>query len=130
MPTRAPKTLAAPEAGSAEVRTPSARDASLRRLSRAKRSLFAGAATLTGVLVAVAASAFPGRSIRAAGAGAGGTSNSASRAAEGASGGAGGESSGEASGLQRPAEEPTSAPTEGSASSGAAPEAPVVSGGS
>ena len=44
--------------------TSRSRDAALRRLSRANRWLIAGSATLTGVLTAVAASAFPGKTLK------------------------------------------------------------------
>ena len=43
-----------------------ARDGALQRVSRAKRWLFAGAVALTGVFSAVAANAFPGRTVKAA----------------------------------------------------------------
>jgi hypothetical protein len=42
-----------------------ARDAALRRVSRAKRWVIAGAIGLTGVFSAVASQAFPGRSLKA-----------------------------------------------------------------
>ena len=45
-----------------------ARDAGLRRLVLAKRWLLAGSVTLTGVLTAVAANAFPGKTIKSSGA--------------------------------------------------------------
>ncbi len=54
--------------------TSRSRDAALRRLSRANRWVIAGSATLTGVLTAVAASAFPGKTLQ-------GTHASAARAA-------------------------------------------------
>jgi hypothetical protein len=44
--------------------TSRSRDAALRRLHRANRWLIAGSATLTGVLTAVAASAFPGKTLK------------------------------------------------------------------
>ncbi len=44
--------------------TPRSRDAALRRLARANRWLLAGSAALTGVLTAVAASAFPGKTLK------------------------------------------------------------------
>jgi outer membrane biosynthesis protein TonB len=44
-----------------------ARDAGLRRLVLAKRWLLAGSVTLTGVLTAVAANAFPGKTIKSSG---------------------------------------------------------------
>lgn len=50
-------------------RPTNARDAALRRLSRANRWLVAGSVTLTGVFAEVAASAFPGKTVKAAGAG-------------------------------------------------------------
>ena len=118
MPARARKTRAAGADAHAANRTPSARDAAMRRLSRAKRWLLAGTVTLTGVLTAVAASAFPGKSVKST------TSTSSQAAASsGASGGAGeGSATGETSTLQAPAQEPES--------SGSASESPVVSGGS
>jgi hypothetical protein len=125
----AQKTRATHAAARAGEHTPSARDAALRRLSRAKRWLLAGTVTLTGVLTAVAASAFPGKSIKSTTGGkapqeAATASSASARAGEGAG-------TGEASNLQPPAQEPqASVPAEGGASSGAAPEAPVVSGGS
>ena len=49
--------------------TPRSRDAALRRLARANRWLIAGSVTLTGVLTAVAANAFPGKTLKATGGG-------------------------------------------------------------
>jgi outer membrane biosynthesis protein TonB len=46
-----------------------ARDAALRRLSRANRWLVAGSVALTGVFAEVAASAFPGKTVKTTGAG-------------------------------------------------------------
>jgi outer membrane biosynthesis protein TonB len=53
-----------------------ARDAGLRRLVLAKRWLLAGSVTLTGVLTAVAANAFPGKTIKSSGAQAANTGHS------------------------------------------------------
>jgi hypothetical protein len=91
--------------------------------------LLAGTLTLTGVLTAVAASAFPGKSVKSV------TSGTASRevTAPAMSNARSdeGSSAGEAPKLQAPTQEPqASVPAEGAASSGASPEAPVVSGGS
>ena len=47
--------------------TPRSRDAALRRLARANRWLIAGSVTLTGALTAVAANAFPGRTLKTTG---------------------------------------------------------------
>ena len=49
---------------SSNLHTSRSRDAALRRLRRANRWLIAGSATLTGVLTAVAASAFPGKTLK------------------------------------------------------------------
>lgn len=46
-----------------------ARDAALRRLTRAKRLIAAGATALSGVLAVVAANSFPGRTVKARAAG-------------------------------------------------------------
>jgi hypothetical protein len=129
MPAGAQKTRGTHAAAGAGEDTPSARDAALRRLSRTKRWLLAGTATLTGVLTAVAASAFPGKSVKSA---TSGTTSQEVAASSTGSGRAGeGSGAGEGSTLQAPAQEPqASVPAEGAASSGAAPEAPVVSGGS
>lgn len=48
--------------------TPRTRDAALRRLRSANRWLIAGSVTLTGVFAAVAANAFPGKTLKASGA--------------------------------------------------------------
>jgi len=48
-----------------EKHTPWSRDAALRRLTRSKRALLAGSAALTAVLAVTAASAFPGRTLKA-----------------------------------------------------------------
>jgi len=50
-------------------RQTNARDAALRRLSRANRWLVAGSVALTGVFAEVAASAFPGKTVKASSAG-------------------------------------------------------------
>jgi hypothetical protein len=107
----------------------SARDAALVRLARTRRWLLVATATLTGVLAAVAASAHPGKSVRSA---TGGTALQKTTASSRGSGRAGeGSGAGEASTLQAPAQEPqASVPAERAGSSGAATEAPVVSGGS
>ena len=127
MPKRARKTRARHQAGSEH--TADARDGALRRLSSAKRWLLAGTATLTGALTMVAANAFPGKSVKSA---TSGTASQQAAASSTTSGRAGeGSGAGEASTLQPPAQEPqASGPAEGAASSGTAPEGPVVSGGS
>jgi hypothetical protein len=85
--------------------------------------LLAGTATLTGLLTAVAASALPGKSVKSA------TSATASRQVAASSTESGG--AGEGSTLQAAAQQPQAfLPSEGAESSGAAPYAPVVSGGS
>jgi hypothetical protein len=120
MPARAPKTRAKQAPLGPDAHSPGARDAALRRLSRAKRWLLAGTVALTGVLTAVAANAFPGKSVNGV---ASSTGSSQAAASSSESGRAGeGSGSGESSALQAPAQEPES--------SGAASEAPVVSGGS
>jgi hypothetical protein len=88
-----------------------------------------GTATLTGVLAAAAAAAFPGKH---AGTATSGTTSQKAVASSVRSARAGeGSRTGEASTLQAPAQEPqASVPAEGTASSGGAAEAPVVSGGS
>jgi hypothetical protein len=129
MPAGARKTRARHQAAGAGERTANARDAALRRLSRAKRWLLAGTATLTGVLSVVAASAFEGKSAKSA---TSGTASQQAAASSTASGRAGeGSGAGEGSTLQPPAQEPqASVPPEGAASSGTGSEGPVVSGGS
>jgi hypothetical protein len=129
MPAGAQKTRATDAAAGAREYSPSARDAALRRLSRAQRWMLAGTATLTGVFTAVAASAFSGKSVKST------TSGTASKqvAASSTTSGRAGEGPGvsEASTLRAPAQEPqASVPAEGAASGGAGPEATVVSGGS
>ena len=127
MPARARKTRATHRAAS--ERTANARDGALRRLSRATRWLLAGTATLTGVLTVVAASAFPGKSAKSATSGTASQQAAASSTASGRTGE--GSGAGEGSTLQPPAQEPqASGSPEGAASSGIAPEGPVVSGGS
>ncbi len=101
----------------------------MRRLSRANRWLLVGTATLTGVFAAVAAGAVPGKNVGSA------TTGRASQKAAPASTGSGrageGSGAGEGSTLQAPAQEPqASVPAESAGSTGAASEAPVVSGGS
>jgi hypothetical protein len=121
--------------------TSRSRDAALRRLRRVNRWLIAGSATLTGVLTAVAASAFPGKTVKQ-------TRARSAREAYHSTGATGtstgrGTSTG-ASTLNAPAQAPRSSTTEESSSateessageaSSATPaettEAPVVSGGS
>ena len=127
MPARAQNAPARQQAAS--ERTANARDGALRRLSCAKRWLLAGTAALTGVLTVVDASAFPGKSVKSA---TSGTASQQAAASSTTSGRAGeGSGAGEASTLQPPAQEPqASGSPEGAASSGIAPEGPVVSGGS
>jgi hypothetical protein len=129
MPSRAQKTRATHQAARTGERTANARDAALRRLSCAKLWLLTGTATLTGVLTVVAARAFPGKSVKSA---TSGTASQQAAASSTASGRAGeGSGAGEGPTLQAPAQEPqASVPAEGAASSGTAPEVPVVSGGS
>ena len=109
--------------------TPATRDAALRRFARAKRWLLAGTVALTGALTAVAASAFPGKSVNGA---AGAASTQASSAAPATGGHAGEDSSaGQEAPLGAPAQEPqSSAGGESSAAGGGTPETPAVSGGS
>lgn len=52
-----------PRRRSASEHTPRSRNAALRRLSSANRWLIAGSCTLTGLFTALAANAFPGRTI-------------------------------------------------------------------
>lgn len=102
------------------------REVGLRRLLLAKRWILAGSVTLTGVLAAVAANAFPGKTI----------STPASKAASE-------QRAGEASSSTEPSKEsssesltpPAQAPTSGEAQepeqgSAQPSEAPVISGGS
>ena len=129
MPPHTPAKHDPPTAEGSNAHTPATRDAALRRLARAKRWLLAGTAALTGALAAVAASAFPGKSV-----------NGAAGAAATQTGGAGSVASGQAgegsparqeAPLGAPAQEPqASAGGESSAAGGATPETPVVSGGS
>ena len=129
MPAGARKTRAGHRAAGPGERTANARDAALRRLSRAKRWLLAGTATLTGVLSVVAASAFPGKSAKSATSGTASQQAAASSTASGRTGE--GSGAGEGSTLQPPAQEPqASVPPEGAASSGTGYEGPIVSGGS
>src|ERR1700687_677061 len=65
--------------------TPNARDAALRRLSRANRWLIAGSVVLTGVLSDVAANAFAGKTIKSSTAAKRGASGSSSRSSTTAS---------------------------------------------
>jgi hypothetical protein len=62
MPARAPQTRSAPAPVGAGGYPPSVRDAALCRLSSAKWWSLAATLTLTGMLAAVTASAFPGKS--------------------------------------------------------------------
>src|ERR1039458_2496945 len=96
------------------IATPSsnARDAGLRRLALTKRWLLAGSVTLTGVLTAVAANAFPGKTIKSSGAQAANTGHSSKTSpphqpTE--------SSQGSASTLQPPAQTPQSTTTQESA---------------
>ena len=127
-----PRTPTKHDARTAEGRnahTPATRDAALRRLARAKRWLLAGTAALTGVLAAVAAGAFPGKSVNGA---AGATTSQAGSAAAAAGGRAAeGSRASEEAPLQTPEQQPQgSAGGESSAAGGGTPETPVVSGGS
>jgi hypothetical protein len=109
------------------------REAGLRRLVLARRWIVTGSVTLAGVLAAVAANAFPGKTIKPSGArttGEGGPEERSTGAGEQS-----GESSEGSSGsvtppeqAPQPAEGQESAPVE--ETSQAAPEAPVISGGS
>jgi hypothetical protein len=104
--------------------TPSTRDAALRRLAHCNRWLIAGAAALTGAITAVAANAFPGRSVKAAG--------QTARARAGAAPSTSAQQPGGSSGtqvppLQRPEQEPQASPgsesgAQGSGQSGSTPE--------
>jgi hypothetical protein len=60
------------------IHTPDARDAALKRLSRANRWLIAGSVLLTGALSDVAANAFAGKTIKSSNAGKRGTGSSSS----------------------------------------------------
>jgi len=109
------------------------REAGLRRLVLAKRWIIAASVTLTGVLAAIAANAFPGKQLK--------TTASALRSERGAgetsASGASSESS--SSGLTPPAQAPQSGETQEPAQEStpseqsegqSAPETPVISGGS
>jgi hypothetical protein len=112
------------------------REAGLRKLLLAKRWIVALSVTLTGVLAAVAANAFPGKTIKT-GAPAGGSE----RGAVGAS--SSGEPSGEGapgsleppeqapqSGEEQATEQQPESPSSEQGESQQAPETPVISGGS
>jgi hypothetical protein len=114
-------------------KTSEAREAGLRKLVLARRWIVTGSVTLAGVLVAVAANAFPGKTIKSSGvrtAGEGSSGETSTGAGEHS-----GESSESPSGSVTPpeqapqsVEERESAPMEEPGQ--AEPEAPVISGGS
>jgi hypothetical protein len=117
-----------------------AREAGLRKITLAKRWLVAGSVTLTGVLAAVAANAFPGKPVKASGAAL--TDEASTNAASSGSAQQATENSqGSSSSLTPPSQAPQSTETGESASRESAPaeqsesarstsETPVVSGGS
>lgn len=92
-------------------RTTNVRDAALRRLGRLNRWLIAGSVALTGIFTEVAASAFPGRTIKASAA-----SRSSTRSQRLEHSGDDG-SAATTEPVQPPEQAPQSSPTEGSASS-------------
>lgn len=98
------------------------RENGLRRLLRAKRWILATSIALTGALGALAASAFPGKTIKPAGAGAQNTPSSAESSSEA------GAASESPSGSLSPPEQAPQSPEQGLSPPSA--EAPVVSGGS
>ena len=99
------------------------REIGLRRLLLAKRWILAGSVTLTGILAAVAANAFPGKTIATPAS----KTTSEQRAGEASSST---ESSGESSSesVTPPAQAPTSGEVEQGSSQSS--ETPVISGGS
>jgi len=116
------------------------REAGLRKLVLARRWVVAASVTLTGVFTAIAANAFPGKTIKSSSA-----PTSANPATEGSSSTRqqqsteGSQSSGslkppaeapQSGAAQEPAPAQESAPAEQSEPAQPAPEAPVVSGGS
>jgi hypothetical protein len=110
-----------------------AREAGLRRLVLARRWIVTGSVTLAGVLAAVAANAFPGKTIKPSGART--TSEGSSGETSAGAGEQSGESSESSSGSVTPPEQAPessegqeSAPVEEPGQ--ASPEAPVISGGS
>jgi hypothetical protein len=122
MPAPPPARHDAPATGAQTPLTPAGRDAAVRRLTRYKRWLLAGTAALAGALTVVAADAFPGRS---------GNRATASPAGSPASTAPGQAAESQESQLRRPEQEPqVSAGAESAVPGVAAPEAPVVSGGS
>lgn len=93
--------------------TPRSRDAALRRLSRANRWLIAGSVTLTGALTAVAANAFPGRTLKTTG----GSPSVAAKRARAFRQQRSGSSTGSSHALQPPAQAPQSTTTQEAAPS-------------
>ncbi len=115
------------------------REAGLRKIAIVRRWLLAGSVTLTGVLAAVAANAFHGKTIKPSGTGA--TSQSSASEAPNRAGQSPAESSqGSSSSLTPPAQAPQStetgepvhepSPAEPSEAAQSTSEAPVISGGS
>jgi hypothetical protein len=107
-----------------------AREAGLRRLKHARRWIAAGSVTLAGVLAAVAANAFPGKTVKPSGV----TGEGGSRETSTNAGGQPGESSESSGSVTPPEQAPQSGETAESAPveepGQAVPEAPVISGGS
>ena len=110
-----------------------AREAGLRRLVLARRWIVTGSVTLAGVLAAVAASAFPGKTIKPS------RAHTASEGSAGETSSGTGETSSESSesssgSVTPPEQAPESSESQESApveeSGEASPEAPVISGGS
>jgi hypothetical protein len=138
------------------LHTPNTRDSALSRLKSANRWLIGVSLALTGVLTAVAANAFPGRTLKTSGAAAAsGTRKAGKSAGSGSSasrlqapartpqsseehGAESGASEGESTTAQPPSEDSTEAekaveaekPVEAERKVETQPEAPVVSGGS
>jgi hypothetical protein len=99
-----------------------ARDAGLGKLTLIRRWLIAGSVTLTGVLTAVAAHAFPGKTVTPSG---GQVQNSGQSSEASASSSSGSATQDSEASLGAPAQTPEAAESQEPAT-----EAPVVSGGS
>lgn len=104
-----------PSSNNTPAQTPATRDAALRRLAQSRRWLLAGATALTGALTAVAANAFPGRTVKASSshAGSAGAAPRTSAPSQG-SGSEAGTSGSRDQPLQSPSHEPQASAPEGS----------------
>lgn len=111
------------------------REVALNRLLRAKRWILALSVTLTGVFTALAANAFPGKTLHTHASGGksesgAGEPNSARTSSEASSGSVTAPEQAPQSGEQQESSGESSSAESSSGESGSTPEAPVISGGS